>query len=535
MIYIDPPYGIKFGSNWQVSTRKPNVKDGSAGDATRQPEQIKAFRDTWKLGIHSYLAYLRDRLVTARDLLTETGSIFVQIGDENVHLVRALMDEVFGSENFANQITFRKTGGFSSSGLDSISDYLIWYCKNKSEVKYRNLLRNKDISNRPSIYNWLLLDDGTFRRMTAEEIDNPEILPDKASIVAMDNLSSMGVASEPQPFEFSGRAYYPSTNSHWKVIYPEGLNRLSYCNRLFPIGNSLMFVRKLDDFPAANMDNIWDDTSAGGFSGKKIYMVQTNIKVIDRCLLMTTDPGDLVLDPTCGSGTTAYIAEQRGRRWLTIDTSRVALALARSRLMSARFPYYLLADSPEGTKKEAEITGRIPPEYKTEGDIRKGFVYKRVPHITLKSIANNPDITEGMTRKEIDEAIARHAETETLCDQPYEDNKRIRVTGPFTVESLSPHRFISLDEERPSTEKSAHQDADSDQFETMILEHLKKAGIQNTIKNERIKFDRLEFIAGEHFQAEGEYTDKEGKSRRVAVFIGPQYGTVSPDMVNSPC
>ena len=531
MIYIDPPYGINFGSNWQVSTRKRDVKDGKAEDATRQPEQIKAFRDTWKLGIHSYLAYLRDRLVVARDLLTETGSVFVQIGDTNVHLVRCLMDEVFGRENFVNSITFRKTGGFSSSGLDAVSDYLLWYCKNKDEIKYRNLLRDKTNEDRPAIYNWLLLEDGTSRRMTNQELENPEIIPANSAIVAMDNLSSMGVASETQPFEYAGKKYFPSSNSHWKVIYPAGMNRLSYCNRLYPIGNSLMYIRKLDDFPATNMDNMWTDTSAGGFSGDKVYVVQTNVKILERCILMTTDPGDLVLDPTCGSGTTAYVAEHWGRRWITIDTSRVALALARTRLMSARFPYYLLADSPEGIKKESELTVRIPPEYKTEGDIRKGFVYKKVSHVTLKSIANNPDTKEGMSRKEIDAAIARHAETETLYSQPYEDNKRVRVTGPFTVESLSPHRFISLGEERPATEKSAHQDSTSGQFETMILDHLKKAGVQNTVKDERLKFDRLESYAGQYLQATGEYTDKDGKSRRVAVSIGPQYGTVGPDMV----
>jgi len=246
---------------------------------------------------------------------------------------------------------------------------------------------------------------------------------------------------------------------------------------------------------------------------------------------MTTDPGDLVLDPTCGSGTTAYVAEQWGRRWITTDTSRVALALARTRLMSARFPYYLLADSPDGVKKEAELTGGTPPDYTTQGDIKKGFVYKRVPHVTLKSIANNPDIKEGMTRKEIDAAIARHADTETLYDQPYEDNKRIRVTGPFTVESLSPHRVIAVDEERPSAEAEAQKEAGTGQFENMILHNLKKAGVQNTIKNERLQFDQLDPYAGEWLHAEGEYTEKDGSTRRVAVCIGPEHGTVGTELV----
>jgi adenine-specific DNA-methyltransferase len=263
----------------------------------------------------------------------------------------------------------------------------------------------------------------------------------------------------------------------------------------------------------------------------KVYVVQTTSKVIERCLFMTTDPGDLVLDPTCGSGTAAFVAEQWGRRWITIDTSRVALALARTRLMSARFPYYLLADSPEGVKKEAEITGRMPPEYPTEGDIRKGFVYERVPHVTLKSIANNPDIKEGMSREEIDKAIARHAESETLYDKPYEDKKRLRVTGPFTVESLSPHRVIATDERLPSAEAESRTDGGAGQFELMIIDNLKKAGVQNTVKNERLKFDRLESYAGEWLHAEGEYTEQDGTSRRVAVCIGPEYGTVSADLV----
>ena len=262
-----------------------------------------------------------------------------------------------------------------------------------------------------------------------------------------------------------------------------------------------------------------------------VYVVQTNTKIVERCLLMTTDTGDLVLDPTCGGGTTAYVAEQWGRRWITIDTSRVAIALARTRLMAARFPYYLLADSTEGIKKESELTGRIPPEYKIEGDIKKGFVYKKVPHVTLKSIANNPDIKEGMTRQEINTVIARYAETETLYDQPYEDNKRIRVTGPLTVESLSPHRIIAVEDERPATEVEARKEASAGQFETMILDNLKKAGVQNTVKNERLKFDRFDPYAGEWLHAEGEYTEKDSTTRRVAVCIGPEHGTVGPDLV----
>jgi adenine-specific DNA-methyltransferase len=264
---------------------------------------------------------------------------------------------------------------------------------------------------------------------------------------------------------------------------------------------------------------------------EKVYVVQTNAKVIERCLQMTTDPGDLVLDPTCGSGTTAFVAEEWGRRWITCDTSRVALTLARTRLMAARFPYYLLVDSPEGLKKEAEISGKVPPEYKTSNDIRRGFVYKRVPHVTLKSIANNLDIKEGMTREEIDAAIARHAETETLYDKPYEDAKRIRVTGPFTVESLSPHRVLSTDDERPKAEESAARESASGQFEAMILDNLRKAGVQNTKKKERLAFDKLEPHAGRWIHATGTYADSDGKIRRAAVSIGPEHGTVGPKQV----
>jgi len=531
MIYIDPPYGIKFGSNWQVSTRKRDVKDGSVGDATRQPEQIKAFRDTWKLGIHSYLAYLRDRLMLARDLLTETGSIFVQIGDENVHLVRCLMDEVFGSENFVASIVFVKTSGFSAERIDNISDFILWYAKNRELAKYRQLYLEKEFGEQGMKgYDWIELSDGTRRRLTAREKDGLDVLPQGSRLFKPGGMTSQGRTSTMAEFDFQGMKLSPDASSHWKTT-TEGMRRLEEANRLILVGSTLSFVRFADEFPIFPITNVWTDTGIAGYGEPKIFVVQTNPKVIERCLLMTTDPGDLVLDPTCGSGTTAYAAEQWGRRWITIDTSRVALALARTRIMAARFPYYLLADSQEGIKKEAELTGRMPPEYKTEGDIKKGFVYKRVPHVTLKSIANNPDIKEGMTREEINKAIARYTETETLYDQPYEDNRHIRVTGPFTVESLSPHRVFTTDEERPTTEMEAQKEAGVGQFETMILDNLRKAGVQNTVKNERLKFDRIDPYAGEWLHAEGEYTEKDGTTRRVAVCIGPEHGTVGTELV----
>jgi len=535
MIYIDPPYGIKFGSNWQVSTKKRDVKDGKAEDLTRQPEQIRAFRDTWKLGIHSYLTYLRDRLVVARELLTETGSVFVQIGDENVHLVRCLLDEVFGSENFISLITYASTGGFSTNLLSRIGDYIVWYGKNRDHLKYRQLYNAKvsSIEDEKSKYDQVELANGERRAILKTEREGETPLPTDSRLYRLDNMFGQGSPSEDTPFEFKGTVYRPPHNNHWKAQYPGGIQSLSTANRIEISGSSLAYVRFLDDFPIQPINNNWIDIAGGvqSRSDAKVYVVQTGTSVVERCLLMTTDPGDLVLDPTCGSGTTAYVAEQWGRRWITCDTSRVALALARTRLMSARYSYYLLADSPEGVQKEAEVTGKLPPDYKTEYDIRKGFVYKRVPHITLKSIANNPDIKEGMTREEIDKAIAKHTETETLFDQPYEDNKRIRVAGPFTVESLSPHRIVAPDQEIPDSVKESQKDTGAGQFETMILDNLKKAGVQNRIKNERLKFDRLDTYPGQWIHGEGEYTDAEGKVRRVAISIGPEHGTVGPDMV----
>lgn len=528
MIYIDPPYGISFSSNWQVSTSKRDVKDGKAEDATRQPEQIKAFRDTWKLGIHSYLAYLRDRLVIARELLAETGSIFIQIGDENVHLVRCLMDEVFGRENFCVQIVFRKSGAQTTVIIPTINDFILWYAKNKRLVKSRSLFVSKSIGLEETEFRQVMLPDGNYRGLTREELENNASIPIGGRVFKSTDLHSRsGSETTRQPFEFDGRVFAPRGNAGWRTN-TKGLKALAAAGRLLATENTLRYIHYYDDFPHSIVSNVWTDLMG---EPERIFVVQTNTKVVERCLLMTTDPGDLVLDPTCGSGTMAYAAEQWGRRWITVDTSRVALALARTRLMAARFPYYLLADSPEGIRKEAEITGQVPPAYKTENDIRKGFVYKRVPHITLKSIANNPDIKEGMTRVDIDAAIARHAETETLYDQPYEDNKRIRVTGPFTVESLSPHRVVSTSEELPSSELEGRREAGVGSFESMILDNLRKAGVQNTVKNERLKFDRLEPYPGQWLHAQGEYTDKDGTVKRVAVCIGPEHSTVTSDQV----
>jgi adenine-specific DNA-methyltransferase len=529
-IYLDPPYGIKFGSNWQVSTRKRDVKDGKAEDATRQPEQVRAFRDTWKLGIHSYLAYLRDRLVVARELLTETGSVFVQIGDENVHLVRCLLDEVFGSQNFVSQIIYRRGGFQTGNEIANTFDYILWCAKSKEQIKLRPVFNPVQITEWYENSDHWIEDESGNRQSFSNEVPVPSgyrLHSDRTC------FSATGGDSSSFKVKIEGKLVGPAVGRGWSTN-ETGVNRLIAANRLMLKGQRPRFKPYYSDFPFQRITNGWMDTVRGGFSGagedEKLYVVQTGVKIIERCIMMTTDPSDLVLDPTCGSGTTAYVAEQWGRRWITCDTSRVALALARTRLMGAKYPYYLLADSPEGIKKESELTGKMPPEYKTEDDIRKGFVYKRVPHVTLKSIANNPDIQEGMTREQIDAAIARHAETETLYDQPYEDNKRVRVCGPFSVESLSPHRVLSTDENENGT-ASEQEGRKQQDFATMILDNLKKAGVQNTVKNERLTFDRLDAYAGVWLNAAGEYTDADSKTKRVAVTLGPEHGTVGPQQV----
>jgi adenine-specific DNA-methyltransferase len=582
VIYMDPPYGIKFRSNWQVSTRSREVKDAKIQDLTRQPEQIRAFRDTWELGIHSYLAYLRDRLAVGHELLTDSGSVFVQIGDENLHLVRCVLDEVFGSGNFVAIITVRKTGGTTGAYIPATADFILWYAKDIGKVKYRPLYRSKDPDGiESSAYDLLEPPDWSRRRMTDAERANG--VPDDSRRLQLTILTSPRIREARTgyyPIWFEGGQYLP-TAGEWKT-HREGIARLMAARRVDRAGSTLRYVRYLSDFPAIPLTNTWIDV---GGAPDPIYVVQTNPRISERCLLMTTDPGDLVLDPTCGSGTTAHVAEQWGRRWITCDTSRVALALARTRLMAAKYPYFVLADSPEGVTKEAEITG-VPPSLASQpkNDIRRGFVYKRVPHVTLKSIANNEEIDaihasyhekleplreqldaalkqkwqeweipreadpawpkaaraahekwwalRRERQQQIDASIAGRAETEYLYDQPYEDGKRIRVSGPFTVESLSPHRVLTPeDEDRPATEREGERQDSAGDFVTVILDNLRKAGIKGTEKGQAIKFDRLEPYSGRALHAEGEYTTPAGKRRRVAVAIGPQYGTVGPDDV----
>ncbi|WP_235981810.1 site-specific DNA-methyltransferase [Methylobrevis albus] len=653
-IYFDPPYGIKFNSNFQWSTTSRDVKDGARDQITREPEQVRAFRDTWRDGIHSYLTYLRDRLTVARDLLHESGSIFVQIGDENVHRVRAVMDEVFGESNYISSIIIQKVTGVSTNYLTDQNDVILFYAKNSDKTKFRRMFVQKmDVESASGRYSRAIDSAGQTRVLTAAEKDDPTVLSTDLQAYRGDNL----VSSEFRPdttvdFTFQGNRIHPGSSNHWKTSLT-GLARASKATRIEGTrGAKLQYIRQLADFAVIEKGNVWTDISGAvqSRSDPKIYVVQTSSAAVARCILMATDPGDLVLDPTCGSGTTATVAEQWGRRWITIDTSRVAIALARSRLMGARYPYYLLADSPEGQRKEGEVTRSAPKMAPTRGDVRHGFVYERVPHITLKSIANNAEIDviwerrqpavddaraalnaalkghpvsfkvetggragatidfaatgevtlpsgeaapadgfmeweipreapevagkggwppaarEALARfwdariarqKEIDASIAARAEFEYLYDKPYADNSRVRVAGPFTVESLSPHRTLAVDqndelidllEAAEGRRKTAERGDAVTDFAHMILENLKAAGLQQAHKADRISFTSLTGWPGRFICAEGLFLEGEPggsaagpdaagagaspKVKRAGIFIGPEFGTVSrPDLV----
>jgi adenine-specific DNA-methyltransferase len=592
-IYIDPPYGIKFNSNFQWSTTTRDVRDGNRDHITREPEQVRAFRDTWRDGIQSYLTYLRDRLAVAADLLNASGSIFVQIGDENIHTVRSVLDEVFGSENFCALLVCRKTSSLNSpvarvNVIPGSADFILWYGKNKDAIKYRQPYIEKTLSGEGGDhYRTVELADGSTRQTRPEEIVWPDLLPEGSRVFQVDNLISQGYSeSLSKQFNAFGRGFSPGALSHWKTT-PQGLSRLACAGRLVDAGKTLRYKRYFKDFGVMMVNSIWEDVGA---DSEKTYVVQTPTGAVRRCILMTTDPGDLILDPTCGSGTTAYVAEQWGRRWIAIDTSRVALALARARIMGARYAYYLLADSREGQLREAEITRTAPSSQPTRNDIRQGFVYERVPHITLKSIANNAEIdviwekyqerlgplreklnaalsqswqeweiprdaAEGWSdeakrlhaawweqriarQREIDASIAAKAEFEYLYDKPYVDNKKVRVAGPFTVESLLPHRTLTVGEDEelidPNSNGSngARQERD---FAGMILENLKTAGVQQAHKDDKIDFTSLAPWPGKYVCAEGRYVEGgSAAERRAAIFIGPEFGTVGrPDLVEA--
>ncbi len=639
-IYIDPPYGIKFNSNFQWSTTSRDVKDGNTDHITREPEQVKAFRDTWRDGIHSYLTYLRDRLTVARDLLTESGSIFVQIGDENVHRIRAMLEEVFGEDNLIAVIAFKKSGAFDTNFLQSNFDHIVWFAKSKATMKFRSVPEVRELAEKDLMF-FDTIEIGPFDRRSISTLDSDrdaKSILELGSPISRNPLNSDGwIDSLGYEFEFEGMRYSVPKNRHWTTTQTN-MKRLEKANRLITKGNTLRFARFWSDYSTQKPNNVWQDTAGGGFVGDtRVYVVQTDAKVIHRCVLMTTDPGDLVLDPTCGSGTTAYVAEQWGRRWITIDTSRVALALARARIMGARYPYYLLADSPEGQQKEGEVTQTVPSSQPTHGNLRHGFVYERVPHITLKSIANNTEIdviydkwqqtleplrdqinkalskdwqewemprepgdkwnrdnqelfysirvekergekedarkiekavgalnhnlARGYTldslpekpvdpwpkeptklhadwwdariarQKEIDASIAAKAESEYLYDKPYDDKKKVRVAGPFTVESLSPHRTLGVDENDelidPAARPETGNGASAQGFTSMILENLRAAGVQQAHKEDKITFTNGPTgWPGYYVCAEARYDDQ-GGAKRAAIFIGPEFGTVS--------
>jgi adenine-specific DNA-methyltransferase len=508
-IYMDPPYGIKYGSNFQPFVNNREVKDGKDEDLTAEPEMIKAFRDTWELGIHSYLTYLRDRLLLACELLHESGSIFVQISDENVHHARELMDEVFGRKEFVSLIAFATTSGFQSSALARAGDYVLWYAKDGKKAKYRQLYAPAKREIGEGAYRWIQLPDGSTRSLTQKEISGKEEIPKGAKLYRPDNIISQGAASESQPFEFKGKTYKPPPNSHWKANYLEGMQRLAQAKRLHISQHTLQYIRFADDFPWQAINNMWQDTLTGQFTESKIYVVQTNTKIINRCLLMTTDPGDLVFDPTCGSGTTAYVAEQWGRRWVTCDTSRVAITLAKQRLMTAVYEYYDLAHPKEG--------------------VGSGFVYKTVPHITLKSIANNEPPAQ-----------------ESLYDQPLIDHKKTRVSGPFTVEAVPAPAVKSVDDILAPTPQEADVSV-ARSGETLRQsewrDELLRTGIRGKA-GQRIRFARLEPLPGcRWLHADGEtLPNNEGADSvresaptynpmRVAVSFGPEYAPLEQRQV----
>lgn len=484
-IYIDPPYGIKYGSNWQNKLNDKNVKDNDE-NLSGEPEMIKAFRDTWEQGVHSYLSYLRDRMVLAYELLNSTGSIFVQIGIDNMHLVRNLLDEIFGSENFVSVITYKTSVGLGAKTMDNVSNYLVWYAKDIEIMKYRQLYKPTKLGEPGATrYNQVELSDGTI--LPISNFDNKP-LPKDARVFFKQGLTSRtGSESTQFAIDFNGKSYKPTAGG-WRTGR-SGIENLIKKNRIAVEGNRLTFKKYFDDFGFVSLNNFWDDVS-GGISSRtdpKVYVVQTATKVIERCILMTTDPGDIVLDPTCGSGTSAYVSEQWGRRWITIDTSRVAINVAKRRLVAAAYLYYTLYDE-------------------NSRDIRQGFVYKIADHVTLKSLANNEP-----------------PEAQPLYDQPIIDKKRMRVAGPFTVETLQSYNIKSPEDMEERTDEVEENRL----FQERIFSHLMTSGIRNGRKEEQAKFSGVEALASPYLHAKGYYTDANGLERTAYFHIGPKFGTVS--------
>jgi adenine-specific DNA-methyltransferase len=492
MVFFDPPYGIKYGSNFQPFVNKKIVTDGKDEDLSSEPEMLKAFRDTWELGKHSYLSYIRDRIKLSKELLNDTGSIFIQIGDENLHHVREILDEVFGAENFICNITFKKTNPLGSSSLASVSDYIIWYAKNASIYKFRKLLQHKKVGkDGVTGYAWIELPSGERRRLTSDEMDNISNLPSDYKLFAPTKLTAAGLTpSCVYSFIFEGKEFSPKAGTSWRTN-KAGMEKVIESGRLIALGDSIYQVMYYDDYPVTEITNMWDDTRG---EMNRQYVVQTATKIVERCMLMSTDPGDLVIDITCGSGTTAYVAEQWGRRWITCDTSRIALTLAKQRLMTATFNYYELSYPKEG--------------------VDSGFKYKTVPHVTLKSIANNEP-----------------PEQEILYDQPLLDNKRVRVTGPFTMEAVPAPTVLSLgqstDNEDIQADSSISRTGGTRRQDDWRSELL-RTGVRGK-GGAKIEFSRVEPIQGTtYLQAEAEVKDS---GKKVLVCFGPEHAPLEQRLV----
>lgn len=503
MIYFDPPYGVKFGSNFQPFVRKRDVKHGPDDQMIREPEMVKAYRDTWELGLHSYLTYLRDRLTIAHDMMSPSASIFVQISDDNLHHVREVMDEVFGEKNFCSVIAFNKTSGFSPKLLSNVADYLIWYAKDIDSIRYRQMFLQKELGEEGATqYNYVeSLDGSVFRTMTAEEQADPSTISENFRILTHGDMSAQGTSGNTEPFDFNGKIFRVPANCHWKTT-SDGMRRLAEKNRLLAMGNSLRYKRYLSDFPLFPVSNVWTDTGTSGFAAKKLYTVQTNPAVVQRCMLMTTDPGDLVLDITCGSGTTAVVAEQWGRRWITVDTSRVPIALARQRLLTSTFDWFRLQNPASGplggfvferrrNKKGEEIGGLIP---KT----------------TLKSIANDEE-----------------PKMEVLVHRPEANDKITRVCGPFTVEATI-QAAITLEDD--TTNPTPGTSDNPRAFLDRMIEVLRQSKTLQLPGNVTLQLEAISPLADrEYLHAEG--VAKNGTDKRIAFVFGPEDGAIGSEYV----
>lgn len=526
MIYIDPPYGVKFGSNFQPFVRKRDVSHNDEDDLSREPEMIKAYRDTWELGLHSYLTYLRDRLLLARDLLHPTGSIFVQIGDENAHHVRELLDEIFGTDNSVAIIPFVKTSGLGASGLPIICDYLLWYSRKKDIMKFRPIYVTRQFGDDGADqYTWLLLPSGKRRRMTAAERDGEAPLPADARIYRLDNLTS-GAFRENTTinYTFESKVFHPGSDKCWKTTRG-GLDKLAALGRLQAVGNTLAYVRFIDDFPMRPIKALWTDTGTGGYGDEKFYVVQTTAKTISRCMLMSTDPGDLVLDPTCGSGTTAYVAEQWGRRWVSIDTSRVPIALAKQRLLTATYPYYQLKDETRGPAGGFTYAARQNRKGEEVGGIAR--------RLTLGMLANDEPPQEII-----------------LVDRPEEDSKITRVCGPFVIEATIPTPVDwDGDGEGDRGDTSDHASFVERMIEFLRLSPVLKLAGGSDIKLKTIRIPARSLVINAEGTVEATATEKAtldeaieaadekniGKlpfsDKRVAIVFGPENGAISEALV----